>query len=80
VTVQTLPRAGPTHKVCVNDASSAIHDKLIRTRVTGEKTLQSKKYIHVTVESDVTPAYIFKSVFFNSKKLLTNTCPSFVKD
>lgn len=82
VTVQTPSRAGPILKACVNGACSAIHDKLIRTwSYWGEKkTLHTKKYAHVAVESDVTPAYILKSAFLNSKKLLTNTCPSFLKD
>lgn len=31
VTVQTLSRASPILKACVNDACSVIHDKLIRT-------------------------------------------------
>lgn len=31
VTVQTLSRAGPILKACVNDVCSVIHDKLIRT-------------------------------------------------
>lgn len=81
VTVQTLSRAGPILKACVNAVCSVIHDKLIRTwSYRDKKTLHTKKYAHVTVESDVTPAYILKSAFFNSKKLLTNTCPSFLKD
>lgn len=78
VTAQTLSRTGPVLKACANAACSVIHDKLIRTWSYWEKTLHTKKYAHVTVESDVTPPYILKSSFFNSKKLLTNTCPSFL--
>lgn len=75
--VRRLSRAGPTLKARGNGACSATRDKLIRTRSYWGKTLYTENYACVPVESAVTPAYILKSAFLNSKQLLTNTCPSF---